>query len=146
MPTDRERLTNEMKTATMIRRIMGDVKKQQVETIYKLFGCDFNDKTKGTEYGRACAYWSVKIMRTFRVMEVIDFDIALIEKYFQLKKNPSKSKKWLKLMRIQFVHQAILKERAYTQIPQMAAQDETIFKEKEEEPWSPFDKTDWTGQ
>jgi hypothetical protein len=135
-------MTNEMKTATMIRRLMGEISKQQAQTIYRLFGCDFNDKNKGTDYGRACAYWYVKIKRNFRNLAVVDYDIALIEKSFELKKNLNKSKKWKRLMRIQFAHQSILKERTYTQIPQMAAQDETIFVETEEEPWMPFEKLD----
>ena len=40
MPTDRERMTNEMKTATLIRSIMRSVSESQVSTIYELFNSD----------------------------------------------------------------------------------------------------------
>lgn len=139
-------MTNEMKTAAMIRRIMGDISKQQAQTIYELFGCDYNDLKKGTKYGRSCAKWYLKIKRNFRDLDVIRRLIAEIEISYALRINLDKDRDWRRMMRMYFATQTIMKERTYTQVPQMAAQDESSYEEPEEEPWTPFEKTDWIGR
>jgi len=135
-------MTNEMKTATLIRRIMGEIAKAQAETIYELFGCDYNDLTKGTEYGRSCAKWYLKIKRHFRNLKVIRRLNAIIEFSFKQHVDLDKDEDWLQIMRAYFSPQSILKERTYTQVPQMAAQDESRYEGEEEEPWTPFEKID----
>jgi len=143
MPTDRERLTNEMKAAVLMRRIMGDISIAQIRHIYRLFGCDYDDKTKGTVCGRSCAEWYTIIKRHFQELDVIEeLNAAIIFHYYFVKTDLNEDEEWKMMMLAYFSPQTILKIRRYTQVPQMAEQDESEYKENDEESWTPFEKID----
>jgi hypothetical protein len=147
MPTDRERMTNEMKTATLIRSIMRSVSESQVNTIYELFDSDINNESTGTPAQRSCAKWYKKINKHFRTIPVIMELNAIIEICLDLgidlDKDPEFSPAWKQLMRMHWSPQTILKIRTYTQVPQMAAQDESKYEPGEEtEEFMPFEKLD----
>jgi len=144
MPTDRERMTNEMKTATMIRRIMGDISIKQARRIYKLFGCDFDNLT-GSKCGLSCAEWYLAIKRDFSDLYVIKKLNGYIELSYLLDIDLNEDEDWKQMLRAYYSPQTIKKIRKYTQVPQMAEQDETKYEEPAEETWSPFEKTDWVG-
>ncbi|HUT00295.1 MAG TPA: hypothetical protein VMY59_08270 [Candidatus Thermoplasmatota archaeon] len=141
MPTDRERLLNEMKMGVLLRAMIRSIRESQDETISSdLFDDDDTNKS--------CAKWYRKINRHFRSINVIRSLNFILEICLDLDIDPVNDEEFgpmfKKLLRLHWSEQTILKMRTFTQLPQIAFQDESEYKADENNtPVVPFTRAHW---
>lgn len=117
------------KVGAMVRHMAGDYGRSFKDFLRRLYS---EDDGSVSEIGETCVFWHWNIVRFSPDPYYMRKYISIVQTAFDYGIDLNKIRAWKQLLRVIMPEEFFATMKQYTQVPQIAARDDTIFEEKKD--------------